>query len=44
MPFRSERQRAYLWAKHPKLAREWTDRYGSKPVRRKPRRAKRIRR
>ena len=28
MPFRSEAQRRYLWAKHPKLAREWSDKYG----------------
>jgi len=30
MPFRSEKQRAYLWAKEPKLARKWTEKYGSK--------------
>ena len=29
-PFRSAKQRAYLWAKHPKLARKWTKKYGSK--------------
>lgn len=32
MPFRSERQRKYLWMKHPDLARVWTDEYGSKIV------------
>ena len=31
MPFRSVKQRRYLWWKHPKLARKWTKRYGSKP-------------
>jgi hypothetical protein len=32
MPFRSEKQRRYMWANHPDIAREWTDKYGSKPV------------
>ena len=32
MPFVSSKQRAFLWAKHPKLARKWTDKYGSKPI------------
>ena len=27
MPFRSEKQRRYLWANEPKIAREWTDEY-----------------
>jgi hypothetical protein len=27
MPFRSEKQRRYLWMKHPKIAQKWT--YGS---------------
>ena len=31
MPFRSERQRRYMWMRHPELARKWTDKYGSKP-------------
>lgn len=31
MPFRSERQRRYMWAKHPEIAREWAHKYGSKP-------------
>lgn len=30
-PFRSEKQRRYLWLKHPKIARRWTKKYGSKP-------------
>ena len=30
MPFKSEKQKRYLWANEPKIAREWTDRYGAK--------------
>jgi len=30
MPFKSEKQRRYLWANEPKVAREWTDRYGAR--------------
>jgi hypothetical protein len=29
MPFKSEKQRKYLWAKHPEIAREWAEKYGS---------------
>jgi len=29
MPFKSEKQRSYLWAKHPEIAKKWTDKYGS---------------
>ena len=29
MPFRSEKQRRFLWKNHPGLAREWTEKYGS---------------
>lgn len=29
MPFESERQRRYMWAKHPDIARRWTKKYGS---------------
>ena len=25
MPFKSEKQRKYLWKNHPKIARDWTD-------------------
>ena len=32
MPFKSEKQRRYLWRKHPKMAQKWTDEHGSKPV------------
>ena len=30
MPFQSEKQRKYLWANEPAIAREWTDKYGSR--------------
>jgi len=29
MPFQSEKQRRYLWANEPEIARDWTDRYGA---------------
>ena len=31
MPFKSERQRKWMWANKPRLARKWTKKYGSKP-------------
>ena len=31
MPFKSEKQRKYLFANEPKIAKEWTKKYGSKP-------------
>jgi len=30
MPFKSEKQRKYLWANEPEIARDWTDKYGSR--------------
>ena len=42
MPFRSESQRRFMWAKHPKIARRWSKKYGSK-IRNK-RRAKAVKR
>jgi|TARA_R110002012_G_scaffold315687_1_gene529855 hypothetical protein len=30
MPFQSEKQRRYLWANEPEIARDWTDRYGAR--------------
>ena len=30
MPFRSEKQRKYLFAKEPAIAKKWTKKYGSK--------------
>lgn len=29
MPFKSEAQRRFMWKFHPKIAREWSDKYGS---------------
>jgi hypothetical protein len=31
MPFKSAKQRRYLWKHHPELAKKWTKKYGSKP-------------
>lgn len=31
MPFRSKKQRRWLWANRPDIARRWTKRYGSRP-------------
>lgn len=30
MPFKSIKQRKFMWAKHPDIARRWTNKYGSK--------------
>lgn len=30
-PFRSEKQRRYLFAKFPKMAKRWAKKYGAKP-------------
>ena len=30
MPFKSEKQRKYLWAKEPAIAEKWTKEHGSK--------------
>lgn len=35
MPFKSTKQRKYMWAKHPDIAKRWTDKYGSKIVKSK---------
>ena len=29
MPFRSEAQRRFLWAKHPDIAKRWASEYGT---------------
>jgi hypothetical protein len=34
-PFRSEKQRRFLWLKHPDIARRWSEHYGSKIARKK---------
>ena len=31
MPFKSERQKRYLFANEPALAQKWASKYGSKP-------------
>ena len=31
-PFKSEKQRAYLWINEPKIAKQWEDKYGSKII------------
>lgn len=31
MPFKSEKQRRFLWMKHPKIAKRWAKKYGNKP-------------
>ena len=28
MPFKSQAQRAYMYANHPKIAAAWTEKYG----------------
>tara|TARA_R100001015_G_C4563803_1_gene123144 strand:- start:196 stop:309 length:114 start_codon:yes stop_codon:yes gene_type:complete len=35
MPFKSEKQRKYLWKNKPKIAKKWTTKYGSKPQKKK---------
>jgi hypothetical protein len=35
MPFKSVKQRKYLWGKKPEIAKEWTEKYGSKIVKSK---------
>ena len=35
MPYRSERQRRFMHAKHPKIAARWDEEYGGKVVKKK---------
>ena len=35
MPFKSEKQQKYLWKNHPKIAKKWTTKYGSKHKKKK---------
>lgn len=37
MPFRSAKQRRFMYKRHPKIAKRWSKRYGSR-VRKKGRR------
>jgi len=32
MPFKSEKQRRYLYANNPEIAKRWSKKYGSKVV------------
>mgnify|MGYP001586209852 CR=1 FL=1 len=32
MPYKSKAQRAYMYAKHPEIAKEWDKKYGWKIV------------
>lgn len=41
MPYKSERQRRFMHARHPDVAARWDDKYGGKiGGKRKPKRAK----
>lgn len=31
MPFRSAKQRRFMFANHPKIAHRWAKKYGTKP-------------
>ena len=35
MPYRSKKQRAFMHAKHPKIAKKWDEKYGGKIVKKK---------
>lgn len=36
MPFKNEAQRRLMWAKHPSIAKRWTEKYGATPQSEKP--------
>ena len=43
MPFKSEKQKKYLFANEPEIAKRWADKYGTKPkpkAKAKPKRKK----
>jgi hypothetical protein len=40
VPFRSEKQRKYLFANEPAVAKKWSKKYGSKIVKKKKRKKK----
>lgn len=41
MPYKSEKQRRFMHAKHPDIAARWDEKYGGKVIgRKKPRKAK----
>ena len=31
MPFKSEKQRKWMWANKPEIARSWEEKYGKRP-------------
>lgn len=35
MPYRSEKQRAFMHAQHPEIAARWDEKYGGKIVKKK---------
>ncbi len=35
MPYRSKKQRKYMHARHPKIARKWDKKYGGRIVKKK---------
>jgi len=40
MPFRSEKQRKFMFSQHPDIAKEWVKKYGAKIVKSKPKKKK----
>lgn len=44
MPFQSEKQRRWMWANNPALARKWSHEYGSTPEDEKPKKKKKKKR
>ena len=41
MPYRSAKQRRYMHAKHPKIAKRWDEKYGGRIMKVKKRKRKR---
>ena len=35
MPFKSAKQKRYMYANHPKIAKRWTKKYGANPIKKK---------
>ena len=35
VPFKSEKQRRYLWKNNPEIAKKWTKKYKTKPIAKK---------
>ena len=40
MPFKSEKQRRYLFKNEPAIAKKWTKKYGIKPINKKGKKKK----